>query len=126
MGREKHKCLYNGRRYEIAELAEMAGISHDTLRGRLTRTAELTKIEGHWFFVCNSTHFRPARPMGPKPTAPKPKLDFTISRYSASADGDKSVMAMAKRSQQWLAKKIRTRELPDEDEDPCESAQHTG
>jgi hypothetical protein len=126
MGRQKHNCLYNGRTYEIASLAKMAGVSHDTMRGRLTRTAELTQIDGVWFYICQSKHLRPAKPVGVRPRKPKTDGEFSITRYSVSADGDKSVMAMAKLSQQWLAKKIRTRELPDEDEDSCEPAQHTG
>lgn len=112
MARQKLNCIYNGDKCEIATLARIAGVSHDTIRGRLTRTAELKEIDGTWFFVCEERHLTPAIPVGRKPATPKAERQgFTVTRYSVSTDGGKDTMHLAERSQKWLCKPIRTKEL---------------
>lgn len=114
MGRPKHNCLYNGKIYEVSELAKLANISHDTMRGRLTRTAELEQRDGKWVFVCVDKHLRPAKPVGRKPKTPKDSSLFTVTRYTPSTDGGKEIMKIAQKSQMWLSRKIRTLEFTEE------------
>lgn len=113
MSRPKHRCMYNGEERTLSDLAKQAGVTHDTMRGRLTRTAKQVEIDGVYFYVCTDYHLRPALPVGRKRVQPRSTTGFSVTRYSASADGDKAVMKMAAMSQAWLAKPIRTRELPD-------------
>lgn len=110
MSRPKHTCIHNGKEYEVADLAKIANVSHDTMRGRLTRTAKQEVINGKLVYVCTDYHLRPAIKVGRKTERKQEDTPFSISRYSPSADGDKSIMKIAAKSQMWLSKKILTEE----------------